>query len=1029
MSARTVWERSLGRALVLLVVGLAALLALLVAPAADAATIIRVTTLADPGSGECEATGECSLREALERVASGKAGGDVEVVIQPQGEIELDGNELEVMGGVGLESIAIVGPGAAQLSVDAGGKSRVFRATAVDLKVTGLTIEGGHVDDAAIDGTGGAGIYSEDGSVLLEDVRVTGNEVESFRDGGGVAIEEEAQLAVIDSRIDHNVSGHYGGGLFTDSFAPVTITGSEIDHNEAGRGGGGIDSRGESLRVTESSISWNTAGEAGGGLYAQLPGKLERSTVNGNAAAESDGGGGLAMDSEADTFSVATATIAGNSGGGIRLQSGEVAVENSTVAANTTETREGAGVEGNDFRIRNSILAGNVQAGSEADCSAKVASEGGNILGAAAAASGCEWQPGSGDAFETDPQLAPLAQNGGPTFTMAPSSRESPAINHGVTAAALDQRGLVRPVPENLYDVGAVEVQAPRNLPGHEPTITAPSEAVVGDTISCEAGEWDTDTVTDASFALTWVVGNEAIDSDETHVLTNADAGRQLECEVDVDNGATTGVASSQPFELAPAVAELSPTALDLGSRRVGSGPGNAATLTVSNGGGADLEIDAVTSSDEAQFPLDASACLGEPVAPGDSCEVEVSFAPATVGPLSAELTVETNAPPSSVEASGTGTEPKFAAAPTSFDFGGRAVASGPSAPASFTVSNAGTASLAIGTMKLAGADAVQFQLGADGCSGATLEPGESCELSAAFSPAKTGALSATIEVPGEAPGTIALAGTGTEARISLTPSAHDFGAAQLGTTASPAQTFVAINTGTASAELGKATIAGAGAGSFAIAAASDGCSGSALAPGASCTVAVSFSPLATGALTATLQLPGAGADASSALSGTGTPAPSPPEPPGPSEPAAPAPGGPAVPAPPAAAPPEAVLLTDHGPHRVLDGRRIAVGLRCESALSACRIRLQLLRDGRLVGRWDGRLAAGTRRTVELVLTRRGRQELSRRPRLQATLRIATTGGPGETARLTYSEKSPIRPTSSSGKNSSEGLNGSPVSG
>ncbi|HYC81654.1 MAG TPA: right-handed parallel beta-helix repeat-containing protein, partial [Solirubrobacterales bacterium] len=503
MSSRgTVWGRAPGRALVLLAVGLTAL-ALGAAPA-GAASIIEVTTLADPGAGECEASGECSLREALERVASGEVGGEVEVVIEPQGTIALAGEELEVKGGGGLESIAIVGPGAAQLSVDAGGESRVFRSLGVALKVSGLTIEGGHVDDAAIDGTGGAGIYSEDGSVVLEDVRVTGNEVESFRDGGGVAIEEEAQLEVIDSRIDHNLSGHYGGGLFTDSFAPVTIRGSEIDHNEAGRGGGGIDARGEALTVTESSISWNTAGEAGGGIYAQLTGLLETSTVNGNAAAEGSGGGGLAMDSEFDSFSVISSTIAGNSGGGVRVQSGEVTVASATVAVNTTETREGAGIEGNDFRVRDSILAGNTRAGSEADCAAKVASEGGNILGSAAAASGCEWQPASGDAFETDPQLAPLTLNGGPTYTMAPASRESPAINHGAEAPSLDQRGLPRPVPEDLFDVGAVEVQAPRNLPGHEPAISGTGGAVVGDTLSCEAGEWDTDTVTDANLSFAW---------------------------------------------------------------------------------------------------------------------------------------------------------------------------------------------------------------------------------------------------------------------------------------------------------------------------------------------------------------------------------------------------------------------------------------------------------------------------------------------------------------------------------------------
>src|SRR4051812_13918268 len=118
MSGRgTAWTKSPRCAQVLVVAGLAALVALLAAPMAGAATIIQVTTLADPGAGKCETTGECSLREALERVASGKVGGEVEIAIGLEGEIQLDGEELEVKAGPGLDSIAIVGPGAAKLSI------------------------------------------------------------------------------------------------------------------------------------------------------------------------------------------------------------------------------------------------------------------------------------------------------------------------------------------------------------------------------------------------------------------------------------------------------------------------------------------------------------------------------------------------------------------------------------------------------------------------------------------------------------------------------------------------------------------------------------------------------------------------------------------------------------------------------------------------------------------------------------------------------------------------------------------------
>lgn len=968
-------------------------MALLAAPVAGAESIIEVTTLADPGAGECEATGQCSLREALEQIGSGKVSGEVRVEIEPKGKIELDGNELEVTAGGGVASIVIAGPGAAQLSVDAAGNSRVFRVGDVSLKISGLTIEGGKVDSAAINGSGGAGLYSEVGAVTLEDVRVTDNEVESFRDGGGIAIEEEGELEVVDSRIDHNSSEHYGGGVFIDNFAPVTIRESEIDNNEAGRGGGGIDARGEGVTVRESSLSWNTAGEAGGGLYAQAPGQLERSTVNGNAAAESDGGGGLAMDAENETFTVATSTIAGNSGGGIREGSGEVAVESSTVVANTTATRAGAGIEGDDLRIRNSILAANTKAGSEADCAGKVASEGANIVGGAAAAPGCEWQAGPGDTFETDPQLGPLALNGGPTYTMAPASRESPAINHGVTTPPLDQRGLARPVPASLYDVGAVEVQAPHNLAGHEPAISAPSEAVVGDTISCEAGQWDTDTVTDPSFAFTWMVGAEVIASGATHQLANADAGRKIECAVSADNGVTAVTARSQPFELEPAAAELSPAPLDLGSRRVGAGPGNGAALTVTNGGGADLEIDAVLSHNS-QFPLEGSACLAAPLAPGDSCQVQVSFAPTTAGPLSTEVVVESNAPDASAEVTGTGIQPMFAVTPRSFDFGGRPLGTGPSAATRFAIANVGTASMAIGTVALGGPNASQFQLGADHCSGATLKPGEECTLNVIFTPTETGMLSATIGVPGQAPSTIAISGTGTKPALSVSPGEANFGSRLLGTAPSAPRTFTVTSTGTATVQIGTAVLAGPGAASFALQPGTNTCSGAKLGPGQHCSLAVTFSPRAAGSQTATLQLPG-GTPVAVALSGSGTepPASSPSTPSQSPQAQSPPPGG-------SAAAPELTLAPRQDAYRVDDDGRIPVALRCQSS-AACQATLELWRGSHVVGRWQGAIRAGAFRQIALRLNRRGRSELGRRP-LQGTLVLRTAGGPAVRATVRY---------------------------
>ena len=81
----------------------------------------------------------------------------------------------------------------------------------------------------------------------------------------------------------------------------------------------------------------------------------------------------------------------------------------------------------------------------------------------------------AGDILFADPQLGPLAQNGGPTLTHAPLL-SSPAVNRGSLltsqndqapdCAPIDQRGVVRPqitatgqTPQ--CDIGAIELQGP----------------------------------------------------------------------------------------------------------------------------------------------------------------------------------------------------------------------------------------------------------------------------------------------------------------------------------------------------------------------------------------------------------------------------------------------------------------------------------------------------------------------------------------------------------------------------------------
>ncbi len=67
-----------------------------------------------------------------------------------------------------------------------------------------------------------------------------------------------------------------------------------------------------------------------------------------------------------------------------------------------------------------------------------------DIVGTTAGATPTETVPGSNQ-FGVDPQLGPLADNGGPTLTMLPAPT-SPALDQGSSELTTDLRGLARPV-------------------------------------------------------------------------------------------------------------------------------------------------------------------------------------------------------------------------------------------------------------------------------------------------------------------------------------------------------------------------------------------------------------------------------------------------------------------------------------------------------------------------------------------------------------------------------------------------------
>jgi hypothetical protein len=110
------------------------------------------------------------------------------------------------------------------------------------------------------------------------------------------------------------------------------------------------------------------------------------------------------------------------------------------------------------LRTRNSILAGNTAETIAPDLSGNLGSVGHNLIGDQTGGNGFD----DTDLLNVDPQLGPLQDNGGPTWTHA-LVKGSAAIDAGdnTDAPEFDQRGpsFLR-IVNGIIDIGAYEVQA-----------------------------------------------------------------------------------------------------------------------------------------------------------------------------------------------------------------------------------------------------------------------------------------------------------------------------------------------------------------------------------------------------------------------------------------------------------------------------------------------------------------------------------------------------------------------------------------
>jgi Abnormal spindle-like microcephaly-assoc'd, ASPM-SPD-2-Hydin len=193
------------------------------------------------------------------------------------------------------------------------------------------------------------------------------------------------------------------------------------------------------------------------------------------------------------------------------------------------------------------------------------------------------------------------------------------------------------------------------------------------------------------------------------------------------------------------------------------------------------------------------------------------------------------------------------------------------SAPLAITVSNTGGAPLAITAFNFGGADAADFTLGTETCTTAAVAPGANCTVNVKFTPGALGLRKGSISVTGAFGSPSAdLSGVGGTPQATLNPTTLTFAKTTVGTPAPP-QTITLTNGGDAPTIIlaGQISISGPNASDFPPPT-SNCVVPTGIAPGATCTITVTYNPKAAGASTATLSVvSNVGTTSTATLNGT----------------------------------------------------------------------------------------------------------------------------------------------------------------
>lgn len=284
-------------------------------------------------------------------------------------------------------------------------------------------------------------------AVIVEGLSLTGSRTTCVVNSGALTLR---RCAVRDNTVANGAFTAFTAGI-DSSFATgaLRLEGTTVENNRStapgpNPSGGGMVARGAEPLVIDGSIFRNNEGPGFSDLYTESPTRIESSTFTSDVAPS------IALEAKQAAEWV-NSTFA-YPGGTIEATDAEIRACSFTV----TLVAVASPLAGNGVTVSNSILAGTGES-ARGDFN----SGGFNLVSEGQAATGF----GPSDLVGTsaapiDPELLPLADNGGPAPTLRPAPT-SPALGAGSasTFEPVDQRGRQR--VSGSVDVGAFQTASP----------------------------------------------------------------------------------------------------------------------------------------------------------------------------------------------------------------------------------------------------------------------------------------------------------------------------------------------------------------------------------------------------------------------------------------------------------------------------------------------------------------------------------------------------------------------------------------